>query len=180
MLLAHRKILMVLLQLIKVTQDLCQTIDLPIPNFDSHREIAIDKGFKKLMKLENIVNEDENNAHVDDLNTSKKKETKMIERKAKKNDEYEEIFSKNLYNCEECGKTCKSTSALRYHKERVHDGIMYPCNICNGKFAQMSNLRTHIRTMHEGDRKFACHHCDFKAGQKGNLMGHIKRRHNLK
>ena len=44
-------------RLIKATQDLFDSIDVPAANFNSHKEVEIDKGLKKLTKTETMVNE---------------------------------------------------------------------------------------------------------------------------
>ena len=58
----------------------------------------------------------------------------------------------------------------------VHEGIKYPCQLCEYKATHKHNLLSHIKSVHE-DVKIPCQQCDYKAIKKGDLFRHIKTVH---
>ena len=69
------------------------------------------------------------------------------------------------------------TTSLKKHKERIHDGLKYPCNICHKYLCTPYEVRTHIETVHEGQKNHQCTYCGKKFGRKDKLRCHIKTLH---
>ena len=66
---------------------------------------------------------------------------------------------RKLYQCEECGQICMTTSFLKKHK-RIHSKERpYKCPVCNAAFKDKSYLKRHSVT-HTGVKEFKCDVCD--------------------
>ena len=72
--------------------------------------------------------------------------------------------------------TAYNNYMLQLHIQAVHDGVRYPCNLCNHTASYRSNLRRHIDMKHRGLR-YQCPHCSSKTSTKQNLQKHIKSMH---
>ena len=46
--------------------------------------------------------------------------------------------------CDECSNIYNNSSRLKRHKQAVHEGIRYHCQICNTGFTQQGNLTRHL------------------------------------
>lgn len=55
-------------------------------------------------------------------------------------------------------------------------GRIYTCDQCDKTFKQKGHLGVHLKAVHQGIR-FPCSICDYKATTKGNLKQHVGRRH---
>ena len=82
---------------------------------------------------------------------------------------------KPAYVCPEagCGKTCRSRTSVRMHKDE-HLGIKrWSCSLCDRKFLSQGNLKKHERR--HGDKRFPCISCDASFFEKQELNIHLKR-----
>ena len=87
------------------------------------------------------------------------------------------IARKKETNCNVCGQSFKSQSALAIHY-RTHTGERpFKCDICGVFFARSDHLATHYRT-HTGERPFECQICNSFFSTKGILQVH-QRTHNV-
>ena len=58
----------------------------------------------------------------------------------------------------------------------IHEGIMFPCALCDKSFKWKDNLAVHISMVHDKDT-VSCHQCGIKLSTKSNLSRHIKTFH---
>ena len=58
----------------------------------------------------------------------------------------------------------------------MHEGIRYPCDLCEYVATDQSNLKKHKDSIHEGIRYF-CEQCDYAATQRASLKRHKSRQH---
>ena len=58
----------------------------------------------------------------------------------------------------------------------VHDGVKYPCGICDHQSTSKGNLTKHQRAVHDGV-KFPCEECGHQETSKGNLAKHQRSTH---
>ena len=71
------------------------------------------------------------------------------------------------------GKTCRSRTSVRMHKDE-HLGIKrWSCSLCDRKFLSQGNLKKHERR--HGDKRFPCTSCDVSFLEKQELSKHMKR-----
>ena len=105
------------------------------------------------------------------------------------------------FKCTKCIKSYKHQNALTAH-QRMHDGTVFACELCEKRFYQKSTLeehriahtfaksyacdvdgcrkkfiaksvmQQHKRTVHETVRENACEQCDRRFGTKINLATH--------
>ena len=82
--------------------------------------------------------------------------------------------------CKLCSYQARSKQAkdLNEHIQRVHEGIRYPCDLCDYQATKRGHLKTHKESKHEGKR-YPCPYCTQTATQKLNLKTHIKKKHNM-
>ena len=70
---------------------------------------------------------------------------------------------------------CKYIAAqkryLREHRQAVHEGIKYPCEMCDHKGSTKSNLKKHILVKHTNE-KYPCHQCEYLALSTHDLGNH--------
>ena len=50
--------------------------------------------------------------------------------------------------CVTCGLELKTGSALLKHKNKVHRGMKFVCDICNKEYTDYSNLKRHKKNVH--------------------------------
>merc|ERR550532_3501945 len=65
---------------------------------------------------------------------------------------------------------------MRRHVSASHQGIRFPCELCNYRAPDKGSLMRHTRGVHEGI-KFYCDFCVYSASQKGNLKKHVEMKH---
>jgi len=83
------------------------------------------------------------------------------------------IARKKETNCNVCGQSFKSQSALAIHY-RTHTGERpFKCDICGVFFARSDHLATHYRT-HTGECPFKCDICGVSFTQSGSLARHYR------
>lgn len=76
--------------------------------------------------------------------------------------------------CPSCAHTCSSARDLRRHMEISHgtvsvdDRRTYPCQHpgCERRFTKKGNLNVHVKTVHEGEKRFACGETDLSTSKK--------------
>ena len=57
---------------------------------------------------------------------------------------------------------------LKTHKKSKHEGIRYPCDMCDFAGSTSSNLKVHKEAKHEGIRN-PCDICEYAASTAYNL-----------
>ena len=67
--------------------------------------------------------------------------------------------------------------SLKKHVRCIHQGIKYPCHICQKGLSSLAEVKTHIETVHEGIRKHICEHCGKKFGRREHLRTHLRAIH---
>ena len=65
---------------------------------------------------------------------------------------------------------------MRRHVLAVHQGVRFPCNLCNYRAPDKGSLLRHTRGVHQGIRYY-CDFCFYSATQKGNLKKHQGMKH---
>ena len=64
---------------------------------------------------------------------------------------YSEKKTFSNLQCGECKKMYSTPGVLKKHKRSVHEGILYPCRLCDRKFTQTGHLKIHISRVHGKD-----------------------------
>ena len=73
-----------------------------------------------------------------------------------------------VYSCDQCEYE-GSTTSLKRHKRSKHEGIRYPCDLCNHLATTPFNLKLHKDSKHEGIR-YSCDKCSYT----GTKISHLK------
>ncbi|KAK5710093.1 hypothetical protein LTS12_028021 [Elasticomyces elasticus] len=76
--------------------------------------------------------------------------------------------------CPTCFITCSTSRELRRHLEITHGNVsveerkIFPCTVpgCERSFTKKGNLTVHVRTVHEGEKRFACGETDLSTSKK--------------
>ncbi|XP_065363154.1 zinc finger protein 236-like [Calliphora vicina] len=85
--------------------------------------------------------------------------------------------SSQVYDCNECGKTCSSQMGLQSHKRYFHQlERKFKCTICEKAFKVAHVLREHIAT-HTGEDLYKCPHCPQTFKVNANMHHHRKKMH---
>ncbi|KAK8748564.1 hypothetical protein OTU49_015859 [Cherax quadricarinatus] len=123
----------------------------------------------------------ENEYRTDDTNLRKQKsdfrrpmsvKPKIREKKCKE----KKPKTRKVYDCQQCGKVCKTSSNFISHM-RTHSGERpYFCDLCGMGFKQVAHLRSHIR-IHTGERPYICNICHATFTQSSRLNSHKKSKH---
>ena len=71
--------------------------------------------------------------------------------------------------CDVCGKVLRGCTALRIHKERIHEKIRHKCPQCEKTYTSIGDMRGHVRAVHEG-LTLSCRFCSiiFLRGSQRN------------
>ena len=72
-----------------------------------------------------------------------------------------------------CYDHCVKQFTEQVNFQSVHEGIQYPCDLCNYQATTMGCLQKHIKSKHEGI-KYPCDQCDQQFTGKGHLKKHIQ------
>ncbi|XP_043273819.1 zinc finger protein 39-like isoform X1 [Venturia canescens] len=75
------------------------------------------------------------------------------------------------YECDVCGKRCKSKKALNNH-QNVHSAAKYKCTLCSNVYKSSHILKEHL-LKHEGIRKYKCNVCQKDFAQQSHLAAHM-------
>nr|XP_032526100.1 zinc finger protein 624-like isoform X1 [Danaus plexippus plexippus]XP_032526101.1 zinc finger protein 624-like isoform X2 [Danaus plexippus plexippus] len=80
---------------------------------------------------------------------------------------------KNVWVCEECGKSCRSNFELKNHKRAKH-GMerIHKCSYCDYTPATQEALTIHERR-HTGERPYVCDHCGAAFYRRKTLVQHL-------
>nr|XP_056702151.1 zinc finger protein with KRAB and SCAN domains 7-like [Euleptes europaea] len=73
--------------------------------------------------------------------------------------------------CTECGKSCRSFTALTKHHRAHKVEKCYKCSVCEKRFNRSSNLIVHQR-IHTGLKPFQCADCEKSFNNKSTLIKH--------
>ncbi|XP_042241123.1 zinc finger protein 729-like [Homarus americanus] len=142
--------------------------------FDPERELLpVEEIYSKAkkQKKEKVV-VDEENILQEELHTNKsvkiqKKEKKMKDKK---------IRIPKSYECQHCGRNCKTSSNYIIHM-RTHTGERpYYCDYCGIGFKQLAHLKAHVR-IHTGEEPYKCNICDATFKQSSRLKSHQRTQH---
>lgn len=76
--------------------------------------------------------------------------------------------------CPNCPIVCATSRELRRHLEVAHGDVsleerkVFPCSEegCDRSFTKKGNLTVHVRTVHQGEKRFACGETDLSASKK--------------
>lgn len=76
--------------------------------------------------------------------------------------------------CPSCFITCSTSRELRRHLEITHGDVsvedrkIFACTVpgCERSFTKKGNLTVHVRTVHEGEKRFACGETDLSTSKK--------------
>jgi len=72
---------------------------------------------------------------------------------------------------------CKYVAAqkryLREHRQAIHEGIKYSCDMCDHRATTKSNLTKHKQLKHKFNKFFPCHQCEFIANSVSELTQHL-------
>ncbi len=60
-----------------------------------------------------------------------------------------------IYVCQSCASSFRSQNGLKAHTEIFHQGIRFPCNICEKVFTSPHTLKGHMG-IHTGERPYVC------------------------
>ena len=71
---------------------------------------------------------------------------------------------RKIYSCNQC-EFKGSQSSMWYHKQSVHKGILYPCDLCDFTSHKFSNVKAHKEYKHAMVR-FPRDQCEINATQK--------------
>ncbi len=86
------------------------------------------------------------------------------------------MANKNLkqkrVECKKCGKSFSTNVTLKEHLLR-HQGLVYPCTLCDEIFTFKANLRKHVRYQHTDTTLQPCLICK-KVIKRGSMSQHLK------
>ncbi|XP_062702208.1 zinc finger protein 658 isoform X1 [Aedes albopictus] len=74
--------------------------------------------------------------------------------------------------CSECGKVCKSISALKSHMRDHRQNL--PCEHCDRIFHRKGKLKDHIARVHQKSQRFECNICDRVVHSLDSYNSHLK------
>ena len=71
-----------------------------------------------------------------------------------------------------------SKSNLHFLSSKVHEGIRYPCDLCEYVGGYKGDLSRHKKIVHDGFI-FDCSLCEYKSPKKYHMKEHLLREHGL-
>ena len=82
--------------------------------------------------------------------------------------------------CAKCSFTTRNgTQHLKEHNRRVHEGVLFKCDICGKTARRKGGIDDHKRRMHEGVKRFKCSLCDWANYEKNSVVSHVKNCHDI-
>ena len=96
-----------------------------------------------------------------------------------------ELAKHCLFICEQCKLTFDRSDALKFHNEKIHEGIVYNCELCKTySVPRKSSLARHVRSKHSDVKpnhmkpKFCIEEgCAYKTFDTQRLNQHIESKH---
>jgi len=82
-----------------------------------------------------------------------------------------------IKQCDLCEKSYHTVPALQVHKEAVHDGIKYKCDLCPYEATTKSSLEFQHKRVKHGGLRNKCDMCDYETTTIGNVNEHKKKKH---
>merc|ERR1712129_121469 len=76
----------------------------------------------------------------------------------------------------DCNYVAAQRRYLREHRQAIHEGIKYPCELCDHKGSTKSNLKKHVQIRHT-EEKYPCHQCNHLASSIVTLSEHHENIH---
>lgn len=74
------------------------------------------------------------------------------------------------YICDQCGRACKTLSALHEHQLVHTNECPFTCEVCQKGFKNKARLKSHMDT--HTDREYSCPDCNLKLNTKRTLLQH--------
>ena len=95
-----------------------------------------------------------------------------------------DLQSHKLFYCEKCPASFERNDYLKFHNERIHEGVVYNCKYCDMTKSKKGDLKRHILSTHSNEdqgqnrKPTFCKEegCSFKT-LNGQLKQHIERKH---
>ena len=90
-------------------------------------------------------------------------------------------ISEKEYKCDPCDKVFPILVDFKIHKNKVHKGYKYKCNLCDRLYSNPEVLQKHISDNHEGNnengKNYECAICNHLFVEKSSLRKHVKKFH---
>ena len=87
------------------------------------------------------------------------------------------------YKCDPCDKIFPTLVDFKIHKNTVHKGYKYKCNLCHQLYSTTDILQRHIAENHEdcnnenGNKNYKCAMCNQLFMEQSSLRKHVKKFH---
>ena len=84
------------------------------------------------------------------------------------------------YQCQQCQLTFDRSDSLKFHKEEIHKGVVYNCEVCKEySTPKKSNLARHILINHSDVKPNFCteEDCTYRTHSATNLRQHTESKH---
>ena len=97
-----------------------------------------------------------------------------------------ELVSHSFFFCEQCHLTFKRSDTLKFHKDKIHEGLVFNCEHCDTySTARKDTLEKHIRYIHldenskQSRKPRLCTEegCTYTTDLNGELKRHIETKH---
>jgi KRAB domain-containing zinc finger protein len=75
------------------------------------------------------------------------------------------------FECKECDYGCDDQRNFNRHVDN-HNGVRYPCLLCDFEATQAGALKRHVRNMHDKVKDFPCDECEKEFAQNAQLTIH--------
>ena len=82
-----------------------------------------------------------------------------------------------IFQCGSCNYQSTNKQCLKWHIEREHEGVRYPCDICPYQAKSKLNLKDHKASKHKIDPVFRCTLCDYCTNHSTGWIRHAKNKH---
>ena len=166
-------------------------IDVPTSQFESHKEIAIEKPNEEeqdiAFSLDNcfdntlsqfeclaksVGNSQQNSSFVENHEPTPNYQAVMF------NGQMYKIVDQSI-ECKVCGKDFAQSKYLHHHMRFVHGTERFKCTECDFTTKRITFLKYHTNVKHKG-LTFNCEFCDYKGSRKSNLKEHVATAHENK